>query len=146
MVFLKIFAFLAGLILSIVGVTAFLSQPSDTPAAAGEIVAAEDQIPEPMENRITLIPALMGGVILGCGLLAMAKPETSALALHAATGVALLGGMGALWKTRQCLDQIINGDFSLGNPENYLALSISVVCWSFILARVASKRPASPIA
>jgi len=43
------------------------------------------------------------------------------------------------------LGQIINGDLSMANPENYLAMTISIICWSFILARVTSKRPASPI-
>jgi len=143
--FLKIFAAVSGLILLTVGLTAFLTQSVAPLGPEDQRDAGAGQVQEPLENRITLIPTLIGGVILGCGVLAMTKPETAALALHAATGVALLGGMGALWKTRQCLGQIIDGDFSIANPENYLALTISIICWSFILARVTSKRPASPM-
>lgn len=143
---MKIFALIGGLTLLIVGLTAFLTQPSRPRANESNAASVADQVEEPLENGITLIPSLIGAVIAGCGLLAIVQPETAGLALHASTGVALLGGMGALWKTRQCLSQIIDGNFSIADPENYLALTISAFCWCFILARVTSKTPASPMA
>ena len=135
---MKYVALICGLALFGLGLNGFFSQSNDsTPPANGEVQ-------EPLEYRITLIPALMGVVIAGCGLLAIVKTETNTLALHAATGVALLGGMGAMWQTRQAIGKIVDGTFSFGDTATDLALFMSVLCWGFILAKITAMSPTRP--
>ncbi|MCP4082539.1 MAG: hypothetical protein GY819_16390 [Planctomycetaceae bacterium] len=133
---MKYVALICGLALFGFGLAAFFNQTNDATPPANE------EIQEPLEYRITLIPALMGAVIAGCGTLAIMKPDTNSLALHAATGVALLGGMGAMWQTRQAIGQIWDGTYAFGDAATDLAILMSVLCWGFILAKITSMSPA----
>ena len=48
------------------------------------------------ESVTSLIPAFIGVVFVGLGLLARAKPDLNHPVMHAAAGLALLGGLGSL--------------------------------------------------
>ena len=88
---------------------------------------------------LTLIPALTGVVIAGCGGLAILKPETTPLALHGATGIALLGGMafaGPAWNT--ILGMWFQGNAVTPGLTAILSLTLAILCWGFVIARVVS--------
>ena len=48
------------------------------------------------ESATSLIPAFIGAVFVGLGLLARAKPDLNHHVMHAAAGLALLGVLGSL--------------------------------------------------
>lgn len=140
---MKNVAVIFGLILVLGGLAGFLATPTTTEQP--ENSQAENAQPENTTNppvapeeTVTLIPMMVGLVITACGLLAVAKPNSTPLALNAATGIALLGGMAAAGRTWDAIMRMVQGTAAAWNAATILAVLMALLCWGFVLMQIGS--------
>lgn len=96
-----------------------------------------------------LIPAFVGGPLFLCGLIAF-KPNLRKHAMHAAAGIALLGGLAALGRGLMTIGKLLADDPAVDKRPAILLWSMAALCFiyvglcvrSFINAR--KNRTASP--
>jgi hypothetical protein len=74
-----------------------------------------------------LIPAVVGVLLIACGLLAERRPATRRHAIHAALAVALLGALGSLMQVAKL------GEVVAGTAERPVAVIVSTVMFLLLV-------------
>ncbi len=140
-------ALTSGILLVALGLIGYFGQPVEQPVANDQVrengpaEAAEEAAPVAPEQPVktdkrsftALIPAFFGLVLIGCGLLGT-KESMRKHAMHAAAGIALLGGIAGLIRGVPALIGILNGDPDVNRRSMIFLWLMVAVCIAFVLA------------
>ncbi len=141
---MKHWALLFGVILVVIGLAGYF-MPSGSAGAAdqGSTIAAENRssVDPPAESKSSitaLIPACVGVLLLACGLVAMAKPESAKDAMHVAAAIALLGALAATGRGIPSLIKVVSGAEGVNTRATTFLILMAVVCWTYVVLSVRS--------
>lgn len=130
-----------GILLIVLGAVGYFGTPLDDSGSAddpaqtetvdGAPAETDDGEPKSKRSVTALIPAMVGGLLLLCGLLAM-QEGMRMHAMHAAVIVGLLGALAGLGRGCMGLGKFMSGDPSLNMRSFTFVWLMAIICIVYV--------------
>ncbi len=142
---MKEMALIFGFLLTGLGLYAYFSPVDAAPAAVAagdeDTTTAEENTEATEKKKKTsptaLIPAFFGLPIMFCGTISFLSEEVRKHAMHAAAGIALIGGILALGRGLMKISALF-GDDPVAQRSTTIILTMGFLCLAYVLLSVNS--------